>query len=168
MSPARVPFGLDVVRFAAGFTATVAVSAVALRLIEFALAGNQIPSPAYQANRAHGFGEAVEIMAGNLRVLTLILGAAVLARYAPVAARAITAVLLAIALLNAILLAAAFASSPAPTLHALAIHGPLELMAFSVAAAFYHQGAEGPMVTVGGITCVALLALAALAEVRFS
>ena len=168
MSPAQVPFGLDVVRFAAGFTATVAVSAVALRLIELAPTGKQIPSPAYRSDRANGLGEAVEIMAGNLRVLTLILGAAVLARYAPVAARAITAVLLAIALLNAILLAAALASSPAPTLQALANHGPLELMAFSVAAAFYHRRAERPKVAVGGITCVALLALAALAEVRFS
>jgi len=163
---------VDTLRLAAGFTGLVAIGAAVLHLAEQGLAGNQLPDVVSPAGAADELGEAGRVLLGNGRVLALVLGAALLARHAPApAARAITAVLVAIAALNAFALATALAASPTRTLSALALHGPLELLAFSLAAALYrrHHTRNETRVShsaAGALSSCAVLALAAVLEVR--
>lgn len=115
--------------------------------------------------------DAAAILAVNGRVLALIAGATVLARTIPATAAWLGCVLTGVAALNVALISVAIASAGDRVLLALLPHAPLELLAYSLAAAGFLQAARNGTASSLGLVirltvgALALLALAAVLEV---
>ncbi len=115
--------------------------------------------------------DAAAILATNGRVLGLIVGATALACTIPATATWLAVVLTTVAFLNVALICLAIADAGRPALLALFPHGPLELLAYSLAGAgFLHarrhrrEANVGLLVKIAG-GAIALLAVAAWLEV---
>ncbi len=85
--------------------------------------------------------------------------------------RTVDALLATILAVNAARVGAAAGAYGLPLIRYLALHGPLELSAFAIAAVPYLRarsdpGQAGPIVGRAALVCAALLALAAVLEVR--